>query len=79
MEDKKIKYYKLCEEAKKYGEEFFKELCVSCSNPAIIKDDILPLVFTDIKDYITKSVQDSIISYITHNYKELQKRGIIYD
>lgn len=50
MEDKKIKYYKLCEEAKEYGEEFFKELCVSCSNPAIIKDDILPLVFTDIKD-----------------------------
>lgn len=36
-------------------------------------------IFTDIKAYITKSEQDSIISYITHNYKELQKRGIIYD
>ena len=50
MEDRKIKYYRLCEEAKEYGEEFFKELCVSCSNPTIIKDDILPLVFEDIKD-----------------------------
>lgn len=36
-------------------------------------------IFTDIKDYITESEQESIISYITHNYKELQKRGIIYD
>lgn len=50
MEENRIRYYKLCEEAEEYANTFFKELCNTCGNPAIVKDDILPLVFKDIRE-----------------------------
>lgn len=50
MEENKIKFYKLCEEAEEYANVFFKELCNTCGNPAVIKDDILPLVFRDVRE-----------------------------
>lgn len=50
MEENKIRYYKLCEEADEYANIFFKKICNACGHPAMVKDDILPLVFRNIKE-----------------------------